>query len=112
MINLRPDNERMWQEKEKILKSLSDRHKQRGPDPSTEDRERTPTTHHGEENAESTEGHKEDQEGCSDNVSDQRKTKTQKMELQGEFKNLKPSLFEGESEEAAKAWLIDMDKYF
>jgi len=40
-----------------------------------------PTTHHGEENAESTEGHKENEEGRSDDVSDQRKTKRKKMEL-------------------------------
>jgi len=32
--------------------------------------------------------------------------------LQGEFKKIKPSLFEGESEEAIEAWLIDMGKYY
>ena len=30
----------------------------------------------------------------------------------GELKKIKPSLFEGESKEAMKAWLIDMKKYF
>lgn len=29
-----------------------------------------------------------------------------------EFKNIIPSLFEGEFEEEAEAWLIDMSKYF
>jgi len=71
-----------------------------------------PTTRHGEENAESTERHKEDEEGHSDNVFNQRKTKRKNMELQGEFKKIKPSLFEGEFEEAVEAWLIEMGKYF
>jgi len=32
--------------------------------------------------------------------------------LQGEFKKIEPSLFEGESKEAEEASLIDMGKYF
>lgn len=32
--------------------------------------------------------------------------------MQGEFKKIKPLLFEGESEEVAETWLIDMGKYF
>lgn len=66
---------------------------------------------HGEGNVESEEKHGED-EGHSDNVSDQHKTKRQKSELQGEFKKIKPSLFEGENKEAAEAWLIDIGNYF
>eukprot|EP00253_Pinus_taeda_P028520 PITA_28520 len=34
------------------------------------------------------------------------------MELQGEFRNIKPPHFDGEQEEAAEAWLINMNKYF
>lgn len=34
------------------------------------------------------------------------------MELQGEFKKIKQSLFEGESEEVDEAYLIDTSKYF
>eukprot|EP00253_Pinus_taeda_P007451 PITA_07451 len=34
------------------------------------------------------------------------------MELQGEFWKIKPPHFDGESEEAAEAWLINMNKYF
>eukprot|EP00253_Pinus_taeda_P022539 PITA_22539 len=34
------------------------------------------------------------------------------MELQGEFRKIKPPHFDGESEEAAEAWLINMNKYF
>lgn len=38
--------------------------------------------------------------------------KIQKMELQGEFKKIKPSTFDGRSEEGAKAWLVNIKKYF
>ena len=34
------------------------------------------------------------------------------MELQGEFQNIKPPTFDGEAEEVAEAWLINMNKYF
>eukprot|EP00253_Pinus_taeda_P012702 PITA_12702 len=34
------------------------------------------------------------------------------MELQGEFRKIKPPLFNGEQEEAAEAWLININKYF
>eukprot|EP00253_Pinus_taeda_P023048 PITA_23048 len=34
------------------------------------------------------------------------------MELQGEFCKIKPPHFDGEQEEAAEAWLINMNKYF
>eukprot|EP00253_Pinus_taeda_P015852 PITA_15852 len=34
------------------------------------------------------------------------------MELQGEFRKIKPPHFDGEQEEVAKAWLINMNKYF
>eukprot|EP00253_Pinus_taeda_P031463 PITA_31463 len=34
------------------------------------------------------------------------------MELQGEFRKIKPPHFDGEQEEAAEAWLINMNKYF
>ena len=95
-----------------MLKSLSNRQNQRHPEPSADDKEKTPTSQHREENVESTKRHREDEEGCSDNVSNQHKTKRQKSKLQGEFKKFKPSLFEGESEEATKAWLINMGKYF
>lgn len=61
---------------------------------------------------ESTEGHKEEEEGCSDNISNQRNTKRQKIELQGEFNKIKSLLFEGDFEEVVEAWMIDMGKYF
>ena len=34
------------------------------------------------------------------------------MELQGEFHKIKPPTFDGEAEEVAKAWLININKYF
>ena len=34
------------------------------------------------------------------------------MELHGEFKKIKPPRFDGEKEEVAEAWLINMNKYF
>eukprot|EP00253_Pinus_taeda_P036316 PITA_36316 len=34
------------------------------------------------------------------------------MELQGEFRKINPPHFDGEQEEAAEAWLINMNKYF
>lgn len=65
----------------------------------------------GEENTKS-ERHGEDEEERSNNVFDQHKMKRHKTELQGDFKKIKPSLFDGEMEEAVEAWLIDMGKYF
>ena len=46
---------------------------------------------------------------------DETKYKQQKwisMELQGEFKKLKPPMFDGESEEVVKAWLLNIKWYF
>eukprot|EP00253_Pinus_taeda_P017012 PITA_17012 len=34
------------------------------------------------------------------------------MELQGEFRKIKPPHFDGEQEEVTEAWLINMNKYF
>jgi len=41
-----------------------------------------------------------------------KKKKWQKIELQGEFRKIKPPLFDGEQEEVAEAWLINMNKSF
>eukprot|EP00253_Pinus_taeda_P036311 PITA_36311 len=54
----------------------------------------------------------EDKEDHSDNVPEQQTSKRQRMELQGEFRKIKPPHFDGEQEEAAEAWLINMNKYF
>ena len=34
------------------------------------------------------------------------------MELQGEFRKIKPPTFDGEAKEVTEAWLINMKKYF
>eukprot|EP00253_Pinus_taeda_P033796 PITA_33796 len=54
----------------------------------------------------------EEQEERSDNALEQQTSKRQRMELQGEFRKIKPPHFDGEQEEAAEAWLINMNKYF
>eukprot|EP00253_Pinus_taeda_P015743 PITA_15743 len=54
----------------------------------------------------------EEQEERSDNVNEQQTSKRQRVELQGEFRKIKPPHFDGEQEEAAEAWLINMNKYF
>jgi len=77
-----------------------------------ENREKTPTAKNGDDNAESTKGHNEEEEGHLDNAFDQKRNKRQKKKLQGELKKIKPSMFEGESEEVVEAWMIDMGKYF
>jgi len=91
---------------------LLDRQNQIGLDSNTENREKTPTAHNEEDHANSVEGHKEEDEGRSNNAFDQRKPKRTKIELQGELKKIRPSLFEGDSEEVTEAWLIVMGKYF
>ena len=40
------------------------------------------------------------------------KQKGRSMDLQGEFKKLKPPMFDGESEEVVKAWLLNIKRYF
>eukprot|EP00253_Pinus_taeda_P019771 PITA_19771 len=54
----------------------------------------------------------EEQEERSDNAFEQQTSKRQRVELQGEFRKIKPPHFDGEQEEAAEAWLINMNKYF
>eukprot|EP00253_Pinus_taeda_P015903 PITA_15903 len=54
----------------------------------------------------------EEQEERSDNAFKQQTSKRQRMELQGEFHKIKPPHFDEEHEEAAEAWLINMNKYF
>ena len=46
------------------------------------------------------------------NASENQTPKRPRIELQVEFRKIKPPHFDGESEEAAEAWLINMNKYF
>lgn len=41
-----------------------------------------------------------------------KKSKIYEFELQGQFKKIKPLIFDGETQEGAKAWLLNMSKYF
>jgi len=66
--------------------------------------------HHTE--PEESEGKEEEREERSDNASKQQTSKRQRIELQGEFRKIKLPHFDGELEEAAKAWLNNMNKYF
>lgn len=54
----------------------------------------------------------ENREEKSDNDSEHPSSKRQRVELQGEFRKIKPAHFDGELEEAVKASLIKMNKYF
>eukprot|EP00253_Pinus_taeda_P012064 PITA_12064 len=107
MARLREDNARLTIEQERILKSLSDRQNQLPANPSVEHPRMSEEQNH-HIPPEGSEG----QEERSDNAFEQQTSKRQRMELQGEFRKIKPPHFDGEHEEAAEAWLINMNKYF
>eukprot|EP00253_Pinus_taeda_P018663 PITA_18663 len=107
MARLREDNARLTMEQERILKSLSDRQNQVPANPSMEQQRMSEEQNH----PMPPEG-SEEQEERSDNVIEQQTSKRQRVELQGEFRKIKPPHFDGEQEEAAEAWLINMNKYF
>lgn len=107
MARLWEDNARLTVEQERILKSLSDRQKPPSINPSAEQQRVTR-----EQDFQNVPENSEDKEDHSDNVPQQQTSKRQKVELQGEFRKIKPPHFDGEQEEAAEAWLINMNKYF
>eukprot|EP00253_Pinus_taeda_P033962 PITA_33962 len=107
MARLREDNARLTMEQERILKSLSDRQNQLPVNPSAEQQRMSE-----EQNHHIPPEGSEEREERSDNVFDQQTLKRQKVELQGEFRKIKPPHFDGEQEEAAEAWIINMNKYF
>jgi len=107
MARLREDNARLTMEQERILKSLSERQNQVPVNPSMEHQRMSE-----EQNHPIPPGGSKEQEERSDNVYEQQTSKRQRMELQGEFRKIKPPHFDGEQEEAAEAWLINMNKYF
>eukprot|EP00253_Pinus_taeda_P012142 PITA_12142 len=107
MARLREDNARLTMEQERILKSLSDRQNQIPVNPSAEQQRMSE-----EQNHHIPPEGSEEQEERSDNVLEQQTSKRQRVELQGEFRKIKPPHFDGEQEEAAEAWLINMNKYF
>eukprot|EP00253_Pinus_taeda_P006899 PITA_06899 len=107
MARLREDNARITMEQERILKSLSDKQNQLPVNPSAEQQRMSE-----EQNHHIPPEGSEDMKERSDNVFDQQTSKKQKVELQGEFRKIKPPHFDGEQEEAAEAWIINMNKYF
>eukprot|EP00253_Pinus_taeda_P028202 PITA_28202 len=107
MARLRADNARLTMEQERILKSLSDKQNPPLANPSAEQQRITEEEHY---HAESE--IPEEEEDQSANASEQQTSKRQKVELQGEFRKIKPPHYDGEQEEAAEAWLINMNKYF
>eukprot|EP00253_Pinus_taeda_P006325 PITA_06325 len=107
MARLREDNARLTMEQERILKSLFERQNQVPVNPSMEQQRMSEEQNH----PMPPEG-SEEQEERSDNVNEQQTSKRQRVELQGEFRKIKPPHFDGEQEEAAEAWLINMNKYF
>eukprot|EP00253_Pinus_taeda_P012331 PITA_12331 len=94
-------------EQERILKSLFDKQNPPLANPSAEQQKMTE-----EERYHAKFEIPEEGEDQSDNASEQQTSKRQKVELQGEFRKIKPSHYDGEQEEAAEAWLINMNKYF
>eukprot|EP00253_Pinus_taeda_P033189 PITA_33189 len=107
MAWLREDNARLTVEQERILKSLSDRQNPPLSNPSAEQQRMTE-----EQNYQVEPEISEGKEDHSDNVPEPQTSKRQRIELQGEFRKIKPPHFDGEQEEAAEAWLINMNKYF
>eukprot|EP00253_Pinus_taeda_P018433 PITA_18433 len=105
MARLREDNARLTEEQERILRSLSNKQNPPLANPSAEQQRGTEEWDYAPEISEEKEDH-------SDNVLEQQTSKRQKMELQGEFRKIKPPLFDGEQEEAVEAWLININKYF
>ena len=118
MIRVRRDNEKLIQDQEKILKSLSDRQNQatKHPsvenEPSTEPEDQNNAENKTEKSVSPRSKNRNYQEAESGNLSGQQDLKRQKVELQGEFRKIKPPTFDGEVEEAAEAWLININKYF
>eukprot|EP00253_Pinus_taeda_P005263 PITA_05263 len=94
-------------EQERILKSLPDRQNQPPINPSTEQQRISE-----EQNHHMPRERSEEQEEHSDNAFEQQTSKRQRVEFQGEFRKIKSPHFDGEQEEAAEAWLINMNKYF
>lgn len=107
IARLREDNARITMEQERILKSLSNKQNQKPLNPNAEQRRMSK-----EQNLhiepERLEGRNEEREERFDNASEQQTSKRQRIELQGEFRKIKPPHFDGEQEEAMEAWLINM----
>ena len=120
MLRVRKDNEWLLQDQEKILKSLSYKQNQELDHPSAKrglpadeyQQTRINITGKIEKSPFQRSKNKNYNEAESGNFSDQQENKRQKLELQGEFRKIKPPTFDGEAEEVVEAWLININKYF
>ena len=105
MLKVRSDNKRLMREQERILKSLSDRQNppsgQRSLERNTqENRDQCQGVHDHVEDRRIPRSHKSQtyNEVESGNVMEEQELKKQKVELQGEFRKIKPPTFDGEVE--------------
>lgn len=84
----------------------------RDPNPSVanEHREETRQQQRGALEIEETQMNNNEEKSVS--TSRSRGTKNSRVELQGEFKKIKPPLFDSEAEDVVDSWLINMNLYF
>jgi len=101
ITNFRDDNERWRLEQERIMKSLSDRQNQRNPYPNPENGNRDEMQQKWGDHPKS-EGGRMDNEEEFGNTSDRGGTKRPKIELQGEFKKIKPHYLIGKQRKLLK----------
>ena len=111
----------MMQDQDRILKSLSDKQNQRVEKPSADREFQERNEQQSEEQdtgrrersvSQRSHPNKNFNEAESENETERKAGKRQRVELHGEFRKIKPPTFDGEKEEVAEAWLINMNKYF
>ena len=119
MERVRKDNARMMQEQERILKSLSDKQNQRVEKPSADREFQEGNEQQSEEQgagqrersvSQQSHPNKNFNEAESENETERKPNRKWKVEPHGEFRKIKPPTFDGEKEEVAEAWLINMNK--
>ena len=109
LMNAKSDQEEI---NEIILKSLTEPPKNNGQNSCSVGKKRRSIVHN-ESSEETTENLLENMQNLKKNKEmKQGKHKEHSIELRGEFKKLKPPTFDGESEEAVEAWLLNIKRYF
>ena len=113
MVQVRSDNERLMREQERILKSLSDRQNQHTAQliPERDTEKRVNSDNKLMINQKEAIPSKVN-EAKSRNFSDKQEMKKQKVDRKGKFRKIKPPTIDGEVEEVAEAWIINMKKCF
>lgn len=120
MTTLRTKNERLVQEHEWIIKSLTDKKNHRNSKLSSDNGNRgeshwrkEDSLLEGSQTQEFGGGQKtqySETEATSDSDERKKKKKRQKVELQGEFKKIQPSSYDGETEEAIESWVNKLNE--